>query len=1053
MRLLSARIQHYRIHEDLRVDLDADLVLLHGPNESGKSTLAEALHHALFLAAKGAGQTHQRLQSLRGGTPEVELTFEAGGRHHTVRKRFASNGTTVLESEGQTALQGSAAEEALAQILQVGEAASGRGADKILDQRWAHLWVRQGDSHHPPTEKLDEAQGPLREQLQALADIDLFQGPTDRALLEALATEVQAIFKDNGELRKNSPLHQLEHQRDEAAGLLHERETKLDRLQEARATLAQATADAQRHAEAGRTAEEQRKALGAELTRIDELRTQLTEKDRLLEAAGQQADDLRAKDAKIRELEKEIDTRHQEAAPLRTKHAEREEQARQAHTRAAQARSASESARKETQRCRQRERALEAHAQVLQLDERIREGEALHREIRDLRQEADALTPTLQSLQSLHPDALAQLRTQAQQVATTAARLQAYGLQLSVETADRPVAWNGEALATGETRTITDAGELTIGDGTRLRLAPGAADDLQQARDDHRRAEADYRDELARLGVSDLADAETKAGRREELARKQEELRGRIREKEARFPEEELTTARTQREEQVQRRAAHTPEDDPPLAFAETLPAAREGHREAERATAEAEKEEERKEQEEKAAHAHAEEADRQRDAAHKELNEHQQTLQTLTPQRNLLVEEHGDEAHRTAAIAKAEEGVRAQEQAATALRQQLEALQPTAKEQQRERLEAALQSHRDKLEEARLQQSTARGQLLGHETEDPEREVREARAEYERRAAHYDRRRAEAERKRELLRLLREARQEATDALSQPLEERAGKYLRQLFPEGRIRLQWSGEGDEFAGLDLDRSDGSRGHFAFGELSHGTREQVGLALRLALAEILAAAHDGALPVVLDDAFTHADRDRIEQLKNLLFTASRAGLQILLLTCHPEDYTQLGGHEIALPTAFGRGPAGAAPPSLAATARAGAEPIAAAETAPGKDAPGAGAPPGPVTTPAAETHRAPAPEPPVGHSPAPGSPSPRTATDEVSSVAAPSPSAEPTPDTFLATLRELGGQAGNQKLRTTLGCDEATYEALRHTLLTQGRIQTGRGRGGSVRIPT
>jgi uncharacterized protein YhaN len=66
-----------------------------------------------------------------------------------------------------------------------------------------------------------------------------------------------------------------------------------------------------------------------------------------------------------------------------------------------------------------------------------------------------------------------------------------------------------------------------------------------------------------------------------------------------------------------------------------------------------------------------------------------------------------------------------------------------------------------------------------------------------------------------------------------------------------------------------------------------------------MAELLAADHDGCLPLVLDDAFTHADKDRREKLKSLLYQASESGLQILLLSCHPENYSGLGASENAL----------------------------------------------------------------------------------------------------------------------------------------------------------
>ena len=52
--------------------------------------------------------------------------------------------------------------------------------------------------------------------------------------------------------------------------------------------------------------------------------------------------------------------------------------------------------------------------------------------------------------------------------------------------------------------------------------------------------------------------------------------------------------------------------------------------------------------------------------------------------------------------------------------------------------------------------------------------------------------------------------------------------------------------------------------------------------------------------------------------------------------------------------------------------------------------------------------------------------------------------------FIATLRELGGSAGNGKLRGELGWLESTYDRVKDELIESGRIVAGRGRGGSVR---
>ena len=54
--------------------------------------------------------------------------------------------------------------------------------------------------------------------------------------------------------------------------------------------------------------------------------------------------------------------------------------------------------------------------------------------------------------------------------------------------------------------------------------------------------------------------------------------------------------------------------------------------------------------------------------------------------------------------------------------------------------------------------------------------------------------------------------------------------------------------------------------------------------------------------------------------------------------------------------------------------------------------------------------------------------------------------------FIGVLQELGGSAGNARLRDTLGWQEETYWAVQAALIEDGTITTGRGRGGSVALP-
>jgi hypothetical protein len=73
------------------------------------------------------------------------------------------------------------------------------------------------------------------------------------------------------------------------------------------------------------------------------------------------------------------------------------------------------------------------------------------------------------------------------------------------------------------------------------------------------------------------------------------------------------------------------------------------------------------------------------------------------------------------------------------------------------------------------------------------------------------------------------------------------------------------------------------------QLSGGEREQVQLATRLALADVVA--HDERHLVVLDDVLVATDQPRLSRVQQVLEELS-ARLQILVLTCHPERWRSL-----------------------------------------------------------------------------------------------------------------------------------------------------------------
>ena len=249
MRLLSCRLQNIRVHGDLALDFGPGLTLVGGPNETGKSTLVEALHRCLFLRATATGAPVEALQSrLHLGQPQVELAFAARGEAWTVLKRFSgSSGKVLLRSSSGPHWQGPEAEERLAELLGAGDTLGSRQAGSLLRGRWAHLWVMQGRSGDDLL-----AQGGAHYDLAALVGQlergggSAMQSPQDQQVasrLEALLAET--FTPGRGNLRRQSPLGAAQQALEAAQQAVHLAERQLDDYGAASDELARSAASLQ----------------------------------------------------------------------------------------------------------------------------------------------------------------------------------------------------------------------------------------------------------------------------------------------------------------------------------------------------------------------------------------------------------------------------------------------------------------------------------------------------------------------------------------------------------------------------------------------------------------------------------------------------------------------------------------------------------------------------------------------------------------------------------------------------------------------------------------
>jgi uncharacterized protein YhaN len=96
----------------------------------------------------------------------------------------------------------------------------------------------------------------------------------------------------------------------------------------------------------------------------------------------------------------------------------------------------------------------------------------------------------------------------------------------------------------------------------------------------------------------------------------------------------------------------------------------------------------------------------------------------------------------------------------------------------------------------------------------------------------------------------------------------------------GKYRNIWTPLGEKRLIVEDDQGRS----FPVQSLSRGTREQLLLAVRLAVVRKLAA--EGiSLPVILDDVIVNFDEDRAASTAELLLELAGQGLQILFFTCH------------------------------------------------------------------------------------------------------------------------------------------------------------------------
>ncbi|MCK7544491.1 AAA family ATPase [Marinobacter bryozoorum] len=865
MKLQKLQVEQLRqFQQPLVLDnLQPGLNLIHGPNESGKSTLVRAIRAAFFERYRSKSVDDLSPWGDSGASPTIRLEFEHQGTPWRLTKSFLKRARCDL-SIGTETYSGDQAEERVAELL--GYEYSKKGSSKA--EHWGIpglLWVEQGTGQEVQ-KAIEHAGDHLQSALNALVGEVASSGGD--AVIETLSAERNKLLTRTGQ--PTGDFKQLVEQRQELQQRKADLQERVSRYQDYVDRLQSVTREYQ-HDQQTRpweAAQQQLTEARARLDKLEQLEQQQQQETQTLSHIDQQRklteqrlDDLRRIDQQKADRQAGLEKAEQSLRDAKARGPALAEQLRIARddyetsqSRLKTARLLAERQRigKEIERLTQRKALLAGNRDKA----RKHQGQVAEarQQARDNRIDAGAVQDLKKTEQALGHERI---------------RSQAIATRLSWKLAPESGARLGDSgLSEQGEQQLLEASRLTIPGVGHFDITPGG-EQLAETRRKLESLEQACADQLAQLAVTSVEEAEQRKlayEKADQQRRHAEELLHSVAPAGVEALDAELSEVELELKNHHQRLQANPlPADaDDGLSLSEA-------------------------------------EAVNDRAESHLKTCEHQQReLEALTMSRQQardnafaewqrLDQETGSQAHQQQ-LADLKQRLEAltgeRDQARTNLEQRAREIQqahPDILRQDIERYQITIDNLRNRQQGRDREIREIRARLDAWGAEGLEETLQEVAADCERCERRYRELSRRADALERLVSLLNEKRQALTRRLQAPLQRHLDHYVSLLFPQARLALDDQLQPDTFTrGSELGPVK---------DLSFGAREQMGLISRLAYADLLKEADRPTL-VILDDTLVHSDQSRLDDMKRILFDAARRH-QVLLFTCHPEKWQDLG----------------------------------------------------------------------------------------------------------------------------------------------------------------
>jgi DNA repair exonuclease SbcCD ATPase subunit len=881
MRLLEINLKNYRVHRDTTVKFSPAIHVVGGRNEIGKSTIAEAIHRVLFLKADGTTEYHKKMKSTFGGEPEIRLRFEQGGTTYVLFKRFVKNQVTKFGIEGKAEYSDAQADAELTNVI---HAQTGLGKSGLTTQ-WAHLWAWQEQSMDNPLSDERYPHQALILQVQKLGGGAAVQSKKDQQVAEKLIARRDALFTTRG-LKADSPaakasdlVEKYGSDATEARKVLEEIEVSLEQIRASEENIASEKAsqlnlqnELEKHA--------------AEMIEIEKAEKVLSEISRHIVAAAASLRTLKESQSKIDQQLASIEIAKQELAEARKELAPLAQTSADAKADAATCRLASDAAYGERDNLQKSATLVQQAIDRIELLERKLAAEA---ELTQA-QSADILIEKLQKELSAIPQITRQDITALAKLGDVAsnaqAALEAMGVSVTVQRAGRKVSLDGTEVLEGQSKVVTDASVIRVGDDVTLSLSPKNGDIASQ-RKTLEQARQKFAEALKKFGVDSLYAAETNLSARDDLQGKIEraetsrgtssatdlrktlsDLENELIQLDAKHPESKQASLGDKAAKSAEKKRL-SPLVRDAVANAETKGALREAS-------------------EKKASKAIAGES-----ALSNSVEKLGAELNDLENQLTGMLSSTGSLDKLKAEILRAENERQALDAKLTASQAEIYKLTPDLVRASIKMKQNSLEKSSTRINEAEKLSNTHRGIVKGRTSGDPKLTLATAVAKLESAQADYTRENALAEALKLLADMFESTQAELNKAFTGPLVSKIDEYAKILFGHEASIEMVDNNGTFTEPVLIRPQRGLNSTTSFDKLSGGAKEQFSAAIRLAMAEVLSKSHDGHLPVIFDDTFSYTDTENLNKVHLLLNHASEKGLQVILFTHAPDEFKPMG----------------------------------------------------------------------------------------------------------------------------------------------------------------